>query len=344
MYRKANLFDLAERSLVVHRNIEVTIDHVGIGDGSHAHGAVGAAALLGHSVLVVGALDGSEVVLGDGLGVVENGATVGAGSGGIQAAAGLLLAAVGVEGSLADGLQESQFSAVRLDRLDVVGVIGGEALGGLVVAEEGQCRVQTHDGMDALVADSLASVAGNVGTQAVANHLQAVQGEAMVFVQVLDHLTNLGSGSGNSQDGGGVVHGTSTGPVDHNDVVVALGEPGLGDAGVHVIGVLLGPAVDDEASAMVLVEVRSLNGAGLGLDLLAIGGVGLGVEVEVDGVGADASLHLGGIVQHFLGVLGGHPFEAAIGLGNVPAVLAIDTLFDGHSAHWNELVRIRVLL
>jgi len=52
--------------------IVISSDHVGIGGGSHADGAVGATALLGHSLLVVAAAHGGEVVLGHGLGVVDH--------------------------------------------------------------------------------------------------------------------------------------------------------------------------------------------------------------------------------------------------------------------------------
>lgn len=251
---------------------------------------------------------------------------MGAGSGHVSDAARLALAAVGVEGTLADGLQESQGSAVSLDGLHVPGVVGVEALVGLVVAEEGQGGVQTHNGVH-LAVGVLASISGHMSAQAVANEVQVVEGHAAVLLQEVGHGSHLLAGLGDGHHGGGVVHGTGTGPVNDDDVVVTLGQPGVADVLVHAVQVALSPAVDHEPSGMSGIEVGGVDRLGGGLNALALGGVGLGVQVEVNGDGGQAAiLHALLGLHPLLGNIHVHPFEGAVLLGNVPAILPIDAL------------------
>jgi len=256
---------------------------------------------------------------------------VGAGSGEINTTSGLALSSVGVEGSLTDGLQESQGSSVGLDGLHVVSIGGAQAFVGGIVAEKGQGGVQTNDGVQLAVLHILASIARDMGAQAVTNHHGVVQVQAVIAAHKVDQGSHLLADSGNSQNGGGVVHGTSTSPVDGNHVHVAVGEPGIADTVVDELILAGGPAVDSEAGGVVGVEVRARDRCRRSLDLLGRVAVRVGVQVEGDGVQYVASFHAVLGLQVGLGELAVHPLHGTIGLGHIPSVLTIHTNLHGIS-------------
>lgn len=194
------LVSIAIGIIAIYRHIIVARDHVGVAYSTHFDGAVRAATVLGDGVLVVATAHGGEVVLGDRLGVVDDRAAVSTRAGKVNTAARLGFTAIGVEGTLTDGLQESQSAAVGLNGLDIVSIGGAESLTGRIVAEEWQSRIQTNDGMNLSILDVFASIARHMSTQTVPNDHGVTQVQAVVVTQEIDQVSDLFTNSGNSRN------------------------------------------------------------------------------------------------------------------------------------------------